>query len=69
MNRDLSERLMTVEEAMRLSDPAAGPDSHQTPFQRYQRASLWSWQTAAGAFAQTVTDEQVEQMHRVWRGK
>ncbi len=69
MNRNLSERLMTVEEAMRLSDPGYGRDPSDTQYARYQHPSIWTWQTAAGALAQSLTDEQVEQMYKVWRGK
>ncbi|HEY4365612.1 MAG TPA: hypothetical protein VGN07_00120 [Steroidobacteraceae bacterium] len=58
MYRNVSERLMTIEEAMRLSDSNAGPH------EKFERPSIWSWQTVARAMAQIVTDEQVDEMVR-----
>lgn len=57
MNRYLTERLMTVEEAAALSysHPAYGQDEKRRP-------SIWAWQTVEGALAQTVSDEQVDRM-------
>jgi hypothetical protein len=54
----VSERLMTIEEAMRLSELSSGPRA------TFERPSIWSWQTVARAMAQTVTEEQVEAMMR-----
>lgn len=58
MNRSTSERLMTVEEAMRLSQ------SNSDPRQKFERPSIWAWQTVARAMAQIVTDEQIDAMVR-----
>lgn len=58
MNRSLSERLMTVEEAMHLSELSGDPR------QKFERPSIWAWQTVARAMAQTVTDEQIDAMVR-----
>lgn len=58
MYGNISERLMTVEEAMRLSELSAGPRA------TFERPSIWSWQTVARAMAQAVTEEQVEAMMR-----
>lgn len=58
MYRDLHERLMTIEEAMRLSQSNTGPR------QKFERPSIWAWQTVARAMAQTVTDEQIDAMVR-----
>lgn len=41
MYRDVSERLMTIEEAMHLSALDTGP------CERFERPSIWSWQTVA----------------------
>ena len=56
MYRNTSEQLMTIEEAMSLSTPYNGPQG------RFQRPSIWSWQTVARAMAQVVTDEQIDAM-------
>jgi hypothetical protein len=58
MYRDVSERLMTIEEAMRLSELNTGPRG------KFERASIWAWQTVARAMAQTITEEQVDAMMR-----
>jgi hypothetical protein len=54
MYRHTSERLMTIEEAMHLSQASTGPR------EKFERPSIWAWQTVARAMAQTVTDEQVD---------
>jgi len=58
MNRPVSERLMTLEEALRLSQ--LSPD----PKRKFERPSIWAWQTVARAMAQTVSDEQIDSMCR-----
>lgn len=65
MNRHLSERLMTVDEAIALSHSAApthGPSDERRP-------SIWAWQTVEGAMAQTVSDEQIDRAIRARRIK
>jgi hypothetical protein len=61
MNRYLEPRLMTIEEAKRLSH--YGEESEQRR-ERERAASIWSWQTVEGALAQTVTNAQVDQALR-----
>jgi hypothetical protein len=61
MNRCLAPRLMTIEEAKRLSYHGQEDDSPQA---RYRAPSIWSWQTVAGAMAQTVSEDQVEAVLR-----
>jgi hypothetical protein len=61
MNRYVSEQLMTVDEAERLSRPHTDRDP------RTERPSIWAWQTVSGALAQFVSEEQVEQMMRATR--
>jgi hypothetical protein len=64
MNRYVTEQLLTVEEAQRLS----GYDNGYGRDERKEREkSIWSWQTVAGALDQHITDEQVEQMARLRR--
>ena len=58
MYRDVSQRLMTIEEAMHLSSLNSGPR------EKFERPSIWAWQTVARAMAETVTDEQVAAMAR-----
>jgi hypothetical protein len=58
MNRPVNERLMTVEEALQLSQLNADPR------EKFERPSIWAWQTVARAMAQTVTDEQIDSMCR-----
>jgi hypothetical protein len=58
MYQDASERLMTIEEAMHLSALNTGPR------ERFERPSIWAWQTVARAMAQTVTDQQLDAMTR-----
>lgn len=54
MYRKINERLMTVEEAMHVSQASAGPR------EKFGRPSVWAWQTVARAMAQTVTDAQID---------
>lgn len=56
MNRYVSEQLMTVEEAQRLS---YRPTERE---QRNERSSIWAWQSVSGALAQIVSEEQIDQM-------
>lgn len=58
MYRDVSQRLMTIEEAMHLSALSNDPRA------KFERPSIWAWQTVARAMAQTVTNEQVAAMTR-----
>jgi hypothetical protein len=64
VNRYVSEQLMTVEEAQRLSELHAGREEGTS---RKRRPSIWAWQSVAGALEQTVTDEHVEQVMRTAR--
>ncbi|HLS80695.1 MAG TPA: hypothetical protein VK025_04765 [Steroidobacter sp.] len=61
MHGRFTEQLMTVEEAQRLSDPHTSREANE------QRRRIWAWQSVAGAMAQTVTDEQIEQMEKCGR--
>ena len=61
MNRYLAPRLMTIEEAQRLSH--CGQESEKRKEQE-RAASVWSWQTVEGAMTQMVTDQQVDAMLR-----
>jgi hypothetical protein len=56
MTRYLTERLMTVEEAQRLSDP------HTSREENEKRRRQWSWQSVEGAMSQTVSDETLDRM-------
>lgn len=56
MTRYLTERLMTVEEAQRLSDP------HTSREENEKRRRPWSWQSVEGAMSQTVSDETLDRM-------
>lgn len=58
MYRDVSERLMTIEEAMQLSGLDTGPR------QKFARPSIWAWQTVARAMAPNVGSEQIAAMAR-----
>jgi hypothetical protein len=58
MYRDVGQWLMTVEEAMHLS--ALNGD----PREKFERPSIWAWQTVARAMAQTVTPQQLAAMAR-----
>lgn len=64
MNRYPSEQLMTVEEAQRLSELYTGREERTA---RQRGATMWAWQSVAGALEQTVTDEQIEQVMRTAR--
>ena len=61
MNRYLSERLMTVEEAEHLSRLQTDRDERKP---QNKPASLWAWQSLDGALMQTVTEEQVDRAMR-----
>lgn len=50
-------RLMTIEEAQRLST-LEGCELHR----REQRQRIWAWQTVEGAMSQTVSDEQIDEL-------
>jgi siroheme synthase (precorrin-2 oxidase/ferrochelatase) len=56
MNRYPTERLMTVEEAQRLSDLETSHAENE------KRRRMWAWQSVAGAMAQTVDDETLDKM-------
>jgi hypothetical protein len=56
MNRFLSEQLMTVEEAQRLSEPATARNRRK---QRARQPSLWAWPSFSEALTQTVTEQRV----------
>lgn len=56
MNRYLSEQLMTVEEAERLSELHTGRNRRKQP---KRQPSLWVWQSVSGALMQTVPEMEV----------
>jgi hypothetical protein len=56
MYRYLSEQLMTVDEAERLSELHTGRQRRKQPA---RQPSLWVWQSLSGALTQTVTEERV----------
>jgi catechol-2,3-dioxygenase len=56
MYRDVGQRQMTVAEAMHLSE------FNGNPLEKFERPSVWSWQTVARAMAQAVTPEQLAAM-------
>jgi hypothetical protein len=64
VNRYVSEQLMTVEEAQRLSGLHTGRDERQA---QARQASIWAWQSLSGALTQTVTEEQVDAAMRMLR--
>jgi hypothetical protein len=64
MNRYLSEQLMTVEEAERLSELHTGRERRKRPA---RQPSLWAWQSVSGALEQTVTEEQIDEVMRTPR--
>jgi hypothetical protein len=66
VNRYPSEQLMTVEEAQRLSELHSGREERAS---RERRASIWAWQSVAGALEQTVSEDQVEQLMRSARSR
>ena len=57
MNREVRPQLMTIEEAMQLSDPSTSHEAN-----RERRQQQWAWQTLSGAMSMTITDEQIEKM-------
>lgn len=57
---DPATRLMTLEEAQRLST-LGSPEQRR---EEQQRARLWAWQTVEGALSQTVSDEQLDAMSK-----
>jgi hypothetical protein len=57
MIKQVSEQLITVEEAMRLSYGDSGRDARQR-----ERESIWAWQTVEGVLSQQVSDEAVSRM-------
>ncbi len=61
MYRYLSEQLMTVEEAERLSELHTGRGRRKQPA---RQPSLWAWQSVSGALEQTVTEDQVDKVMR-----
>ncbi len=66
MNRYPSEQLMTVEEAQRLSELHSSREERASS---ERRASIWSWQSIAGALEQTVSEDQVDQVMRSARSR
>jgi hypothetical protein len=56
MNRYVSEQLMTIEEAQKLSDPQTSREANE------ERRRIWTWQNIAGAMSMTVDDEQLDKM-------
>jgi hypothetical protein len=64
MNRFLSERLMTIEEAKALSGLS---DERDARAEQRKRAAIWSWQSVDGVLSQSVADEQVERAVRQTR--
>jgi endonuclease III len=63
MNRYVSEQLMTVEEAMRLSQLDGSYHNEKAE----QRKHIWAWQNVSGVLSQTVSDEQVDQAMKTLR--
>lgn len=64
MNRYVSEQLMTVDEAKRLSGLQTGRDERE---HQARQASIWAWQSLRGALTQTVTEQQVDEVMRTPR--
>jgi len=58
MSQRIEERLMTFEEAMHLS--ALRDD----PWKRFERPSVWAWQTVARAMARTISVEHLDALSR-----
>lgn len=56
MNRDVTTRLMTIEEAQRLSELSTSYEADK------ERRRLWAWQNVQAAMARTVDDETIEKM-------
>lgn len=61
MNRFTNTSLMTIEDAQRLSDPRTSRQAEE------QRRRIWSWQSVEGVIANSITDEQIEQMEKLAR--
>jgi hypothetical protein len=64
MVRYPTEQLMTVEEAVRLSELHTGRMRRK---QQPRQPSLWAWQSVSGALEQTVTEAQVDEAIRTLR--
>jgi hypothetical protein len=58
MAQRIEQRVMTLEEALHLS--ALRDD----PQERFERPSIWAWQTVARTMAQTVSSAQLDAMAR-----
>lgn len=56
MNRYRTERLMTIEEAQRLSELETSREENE------KRRHMWAWQNVADAMAQHVSDESLDRM-------
>jgi hypothetical protein len=56
MNRYTTERLMTIEEAMALSNPSTSREAEE------KRQRVWAWQSVEAAMSQTVSDEAIAKM-------
>jgi hypothetical protein len=63
MNPYISEQLMTIEEAQRLSDPHTSREANE------ERRRIWAWQTIANAMSMTIDDEQLDRMASLRLGK
>lgn len=56
MNRDVTTRLMTIEEAQRLSDFSTSHAADK------ERRRMWAWQSVQAAMAQTVDEHTIDKM-------
>ena len=56
MNRDVTTRMMTIEEAQRLSDLSTSYETDK------ERRRMWAWQNVQAAMSQTVDDETLDKM-------
>lgn len=56
MNRDVTTRMMTIEEAQRLSELSTSHEADK------ERRRMWSWQSVQAAMAQRVDDETLDKM-------
>lgn len=56
MNRDVTTRMMTIEEAQRLSDLSTSHEADK------ERRRMWAWQSVQAAMAQRVDDETLDKM-------
>jgi hypothetical protein len=63
MNPYISEQLMTIEVAQRLSDPHTSREANE------ERRRIWAWQTIANAMSMTIDDEQLDRMASLRLGK